>query len=86
MLAMDAAPVPQQVGAVLVLDAGPDLDLSAAEPLLAERIRGVPRLRQRLVRVPPGCGRSIWIDDAAFDVGRHCGACTVHPPGANGRS
>jgi diacylglycerol O-acyltransferase len=81
MLAMDAGPVPSQVGAVLLLDAGSGFDVSAAEGLLADRIRAVPRLRQRLVRVPPGCGRPIWVDDADFDVGRHLRHLRCPPPG-----
>jgi hypothetical protein len=48
MLAMNAGPVPQQVGAVLLLEAGPGFDLAAAQRLLADRVSGVPRLRQRL--------------------------------------
>jgi diacylglycerol O-acyltransferase len=70
-LAMDTGPVPQQIGAVLVLGAGAEFDLSRAEELIAQRISAIPRLRQRLVRVPPGCGRAIWVDDADFDVRRH---------------
>jgi diacylglycerol O-acyltransferase / wax synthase len=31
----------------------------------------VPRLRQRLYRAPPGCGRPFWADDPAFDLSRH---------------
>lgn len=58
---------------MLLLEARPAFDLAAAQRLLADRVRGVPRLRQRLVRVPPGCGRPVWVDDADFDLGRICG-------------
>jgi len=34
-------------------------------------VAAVPRLRQRLLTVPPGCGRPIWVDDPGFDVARH---------------
>lgn len=81
MLATDAGPTPQHLGAVLVLDAGPGFDLSAAEGLLAERIRAVPRLRQRLRRPPPGCGRPIWVDDPDFDVANHLRRIDCPPPG-----
>jgi WS/DGAT/MGAT family acyltransferase len=70
-LAMDTGQVPQQIAAILVLGADAEFDLSHAEELIAQRISAVPRLRQRLVRVPPGCGRAIWVDDADFDVRHH---------------
>ncbi|WP_327103023.1 hypothetical protein [Nonomuraea glycinis] len=56
---MDVGPVPLQAGACLVLETGPDSDLALAQRLIAERIRAVPRLRQRLVPMPPGCGRPV---------------------------
>jgi WS/DGAT/MGAT family acyltransferase len=71
------ASVPYQLGAVLLLDAPGAHDPAAAEQLLAERIPRVPRLRQRLVRPPPGAGTALWLDDADFDVRRHlhCARC-----------
>jgi WS/DGAT/MGAT family acyltransferase len=80
-LAMDTGPVPQQIGAVLVLGAGAEFDVSRAEELIAQRVSAVPRLRQRLVRVPPGCGRAIWVDDADFDVRRHVREVRCRYPG-----
>jgi WS/DGAT/MGAT family acyltransferase len=71
MLALDRRDVPEQVAGILLLDGGPAFDLRIAEATLAERIEGVPRLRQRLVSAPPGCGRPVWIDDAGFDITRH---------------
>jgi len=41
----------------------------------------VPRLRQRLVRVPPGCGRPVWIDDPGFDAARHVRILPCPDPG-----
>ena len=81
LLASDVGPAPMQAGAVLVLDAGPDFDLAAAQAALAARITAVPRLRQRLVRAPVGCGRPIWIDDQAFDIGAHVRSVACQPPG-----
>jgi diacylglycerol O-acyltransferase / wax synthase len=77
--ATDVGPVPMNVGAVLILDAGPDFDLSGARRLLATRLAAIPRLRQALVEVPLGCGRPVWVDDPGFDVDMHleqvrCGA------------
>ena len=81
LLASDVGPVPMQAGAVLMLDAGPDFDLAAAKATLAARITAVPRLRQRLVRAPLGCGRPIWVDDRAFDIEAHVRSVPCQPPG-----
>src|SRR6478609_2970764 len=64
LMAMESGGVvPEHLGAVLVLDAGPGSDVESARRALAERVRAVPRLRQRLVRVPAGCARPVWVDD-----------------------
>jgi len=68
-LAVDRAGVPWQVGVLLVLDR--PLDPAEVRRALAERVRAVPRMRRRLVRTPPLCGRPVWVDDAGFAVGRH---------------
>ncbi|MFI9846654.1 wax ester/triacylglycerol synthase domain-containing protein [Nonomuraea sp. NPDC051941] len=83
-LAVDIGPVPMQVGACLILDTGPGFELTHARRLIAERVGAVPRLRQRLVPTPPGCGRPLWIDDPAFDLDRHLHVTTCPPPGDEG--
>lgn len=80
LLASDVGPVPIQAGAVLLLEGGPDFDLQAAKATLAARIQAVPRLRQRLVRVPVGCGRPVWVDDQAFDISAHVRSVPCQPP------
>jgi len=70
-LATDSATAPMQVGAVLLLDSGPGFDPTAARDALARRISTVPRMRQRLMRAPFGCGRPIWVDDSRFDPANH---------------
>ncbi len=80
-LATDVGPVPMHVGAVLVLGASAGFSVTEAQRLLAGRIRAVPRLRQRLRRAPPGCGRPFWADDPAFDLGQHIGSRPCPPPG-----
>src|SRR6266576_764633 len=79
--AADVGPAPMHVGAVLVLGAGPGFGVREAQRLLGERIRAVPRLRQRLRRAPPGCGRPFWADDPAFDLRRHVRQLPCPPPG-----
>lgn len=73
--------VPEHVGAVLVLDTGRGVDVASAQRVLTERIRAVPRLRQRLVRVPFGCGRPVWVDDPGFDATRHVRSRPCPAPG-----
>ncbi len=70
-LATDVGPVPMQVGVVLVLDPTPAFAPEEVVRQLADRVRAVPRLRRALRSTPLGCGRPIWVDDPAFDVGRH---------------
>ena len=70
-LSTDLGAVPNQVGAVLMLDARRGFDPVGAVAILRDRIERVPRLRQRLHRLPVGCGRPIWVDDPRFDLARH---------------
>lgn len=71
-LASDTGSSPMQVGGILMLDtASSGFDAIAARGAIAQRIRTIPRLRQRLVRTPLGCGRPVWVDDATFDIQNH---------------
>ncbi len=79
-LATDSPTAPMQVGAVLLLDSGPDFDLDAARAALARRVSAVPRMRQRLQRTPFGCGRPIWVDDGRFDPESHIRVETCPQP------
>ncbi|NMO88232.1 wax ester/triacylglycerol synthase domain-containing protein [Actinomycetospora sp. TBRC 11914] len=78
-LAVDRGPVPWQVGALLVLDRA--LTPSEVRRALAERVQAVPRLRRKLVRTPPLCGRPIWVDDPDFSVEHHVREVSV--PGSD---
>jgi diacylglycerol O-acyltransferase / wax synthase len=69
------------VGAVLVLGTGPGFSVQEAQRLLGERARAVPRLRQRLRRAPPGCGRPFWAGYPAFDLRHHVRQLPCPPPG-----
>jgi diacylglycerol O-acyltransferase len=69
------------IGALLVLDAAPGFRAAEARRVLGERISAVPRLRQRLYRAPPGCGRPYWADDPAFDIDAHVRQVRCPPPG-----
>jgi WS/DGAT/MGAT family acyltransferase len=80
-LATAATAAAGQVGAVLMLAPAHSLDLDRVRSTLADRIAGVPRLRQRLRSVPFGCGRHIWVDDASFDIANHVNEVRSPKPG-----
>ena len=77
----DVGPAPMHVGAVLILGGGPGFSVPEAQRLLGERVHAVPRLRQRLRRAPPGCGRPFWADDPAFDLRHHVRQLPCPAPG-----
>lgn len=80
-LATDVGSAPMQVGAVLLLDPATELDAEDVTAALAERIRTVPRLRQRLTPTPPGCGRPVWVDDPELDLRHHLRRVECAAPG-----
>ncbi|MBC7442855.1 MAG: DUF1298 domain-containing protein [Ramlibacter sp.] len=80
-LATEHGSTPMQVGAVLMLDARHGFDPEQAARLLTRRIQNVPRLRQRLVTVPFGCGRPVWVHDPAFDLAHHLSSVPCPAPG-----
>ncbi len=73
---------PMQVGAVVVLDTSAGFDAATVERQIALRSRRVPRLRQRLVTVPWGCGRPMWSGSAGG--GAHEQVETVRCPEPGG--
>src|SRR6187200_1088188 len=80
-LAMDVGKVPQQFAVILILDRPGDLQLRQLRQLISDRILALPRLRQRLIKVRPGYGRPIWVDDADFRIDRHVRAISCQVPG-----
>ena len=79
-LATDRGQVPMNLGAVLIIDKGSELDLRDVRLTVAQRLPCVPRLRRRLLRAPFGCGRSVWVDDVEFDLDRHLSAVALPRP------
>lgn len=75
---------PQHVGS-LSLFAGDALrndtgaiDLDALRAHVSRRLDRVPRLRQRVMEVPFGQGRPVWVDDVGFDIEYHVRLERVH--------
>ena len=80
-LATERGSTPLQVGAVLMLDSSESLEPGLVVDAIADRVRAVPRLRQRLVKVPWGCGRPVWVDDRDFAVSGHFSVIRCPAPG-----
>jgi diacylglycerol O-acyltransferase / wax synthase len=78
---MDSGPVGEQIGVILRFEEPTGLEVVDVRRLIARRIAAVPRLRQRLVGVPFGCGRPIWVDHNAFDIADHVGSVRCPEPG-----
>jgi diacylglycerol O-acyltransferase / wax synthase len=80
---------PQHVGSLSYLEGAPLRDASggiAIDELRSSalrRLHRVPVLRQRLMFVPYGLGRPIWVDDDQFDIGYHIRLTAVPRPGAD---
>jgi WS/DGAT/MGAT family acyltransferase len=80
-LAMDLGPLPSHVGAIIRFANVPDGDPAALGRLVTGRLAAVPRLRQRLIRSPLGCGPPVWVDDPSADPARHVRLTCCPAPG-----
>lgn len=80
-LAMDTGKVPQQFAVILILDRPGNFNLSQLRSLISDRILALPRMRQRLINLPPTFGRPIWVDDHDFQIDRHVRAVSCRRPG-----
>jgi diacylglycerol O-acyltransferase len=78
----DIGSAPMQVGAILMLGTEAGDDPVSLLDTLALRLGAVPRLRQRLITVPFGCGRPIWATDPDFDPAQHLGSIACPAAGS----
>jgi diacylglycerol O-acyltransferase len=77
---------PMHVGGLLVFESAPE---SPGRPgvqagifeTIESRLPLLPRCRQRLVDVPMGLGRPVWIEDPDFDITRHLLRVSLPAPG-----
>ena len=83
ILATDRGSVPMNIGAILQFDAQGGPSWATVVELLSARVPTIPRLRQRLRRVPIGCGRPVWVDDPDFRLDRHLIHREWPPPGGD---
>jgi hypothetical protein len=56
--------------------------LADVRALVESRLSLIPRFRRRVMHVPFGLGRPIWVDDPEFDIARHV-KLTAHLGGAS---
>jgi diacylglycerol O-acyltransferase / wax synthase len=83
-LYLDDQTTPMHVGGIAVFRrprAGFDYDGLVA--LVEQRLALVPRYRQKVVQVPGGLARPVWVDDAEFDVTYHVRRSALPKPGSD---
>ncbi|HWC14771.1 MAG TPA: wax ester/triacylglycerol synthase family O-acyltransferase [Actinomycetota bacterium] len=68
------------VGAATVFE-GPAPDYHEFVASSEKRLQLVPRFRQKLVTVPFGVGRPVWVDDTHFNIEYHVRHTALPPPG-----
>jgi diacylglycerol O-acyltransferase len=59
------------------------IDLEELRAHVGRRLDRVPRLRQRVLEVPFGQGRPVWVDDEDFDIDYHVRLTSLPLPGGN---
>ncbi len=80
---------PQHVGSLslFVGDALRDdegaIRLDELQAHVNRRLHRVPRLRQRVMEVPFGQGRPVWVDDVEFDIDYHVRLTSLPQPGGD---
>lgn len=79
---------PMHVGAVSVFEGAPFFDergrfrLEEVQARVAERLDDLPRFRRKVMEVPLGQGRPVWVDDPEFDITRHVELVVLPQPGS----
>jgi diacylglycerol O-acyltransferase len=83
VLALDSPATPMHVSTVEVFESPEEgFDYSRLVALVGDRLAFVPRYRQRLMSVPGGLARPVWVDDDDFDLTYHVRQSAVPRPGS----
>ena len=75
---------PLHVGSLAVFEGAPFFDENGAfrvdelRARVAARLHVVPRFRKKVMWVPFGQGRPVWIDDPDFDIANHVRVMVQH--------
>lgn len=82
-LAQDTVRTPAIVGTVDIFDPAPEgFDYQRLIGLIRDRIRYVPRYRQRILGVPGRLADPVWVDDNDFDLTFHVRRSALPKPGS----
>jgi WS/DGAT/MGAT family acyltransferase len=87
-LHVEGPTTPMHVGAVSVFEGAPFFDergrfrLEEVQARVAERLDHLPRFRRKVMEVPLGQGRPVWVDDPEFDITRHVELVVLPQPGS----
>jgi diacylglycerol O-acyltransferase len=86
-LHLESEAQPMHVGSMAMFEGAPFFDdqgrflLEDARDIISSRLHLVPRFRKKLMSVPLGQGRPIWIDDHDFDLNYHVRLTALPKPG-----
>jgi diacylglycerol O-acyltransferase len=83
LLAVESASTPMHLATVELFDPPEDgFDYRRLVALVGDRLAFVPRYRQRLMSVPGGLARPVWVDDDDFDLTYHVRQSALPRPGS----
>lgn len=68
------------VGGIAVFE-GPPPEYEEIKDMIQRRLQMVPRFRQKLMTVPFGLGRPVWVDDTHFNLEYHVRHTALPAPG-----
>jgi len=86
-LHLESEAQPMHVGSLAIFEGPPFFDdagrfrLEDAREVISSRLHLVPRFRKKIMTVPFGQGRPIWVDDHDFDLNYHVRLTALPKPG-----
>ncbi|MGH9026245.1 MAG: WS/DGAT/MGAT family O-acyltransferase [Acidimicrobiia bacterium] len=87
-LHLERLETPMHIAALSVFEGASFFDgaghfrLAEVRELVASRLHLIPRFRKRLMNVPFGAGRPVWVDDERFDIAYHVRLTALPRPGS----
>lgn len=87
-LHMETPETPMHVGSLAIVEGEPLFDAAGRFRIdefrthVEARLHMVPLFRRKLMEVPLGQGRPVWVDDADFDVSYHVRVTALPAPGS----
>ena len=87
-LHLESPTTPMHVGSLGIFDGEPFFDdtgrfrIEDVRAVIGSRLHLVPRFRRKLMTVPFGQGRPVWVDDEDFDLAYHVRLTALPRPGS----